>query len=581
MLSFQRVGNSAYRDVPGVYSHIMDPNERRRMALAEIDKAPFGWYHARLIVVTGVGFFTDAYSLFAIQLTTAMMGIVFWQESNGGVIPHNSDTAIKVATSAGAVIGQVVFGYLADLLGRKKMYGIELMMIISATLAQALCSPSKAVSFLGVLIFWRVAMGIGIGGDYPLSAVITAEFASTRWRGAIVAAVFAMQGLGQFAAAVMALVVTAAHRKSLEPVASVGECKGDCLKAVDTMWRIIIGFGGIPGWFALYYRLTIPETPRYTFDVLYDIEKGAADARRYRSGQRGEGFADRLKQARARQDMMKYRTPRPTVIEAIRYFSNWTNFMRLVGTAGSWFFLDVAFYGINLNSSSVLSAIGFDQTGNIYQMLRNAAVGQLVLICAGSIPGYWFTVATVDWLGRRVIQIAGFLILTVLFAVIGFHFENLTQGSLFALYVLAQFFFNWGPNATTFISPGEVFPTRVRSTAHGLSAGAGKVGAILAQVVFAPMVKRGATPTNSSPWLRGVMQIFALFMFCGMLTSFLVPETKRRTLEDIAGERGDSAVYELQFVSQFFSPAAGREGKKRLSGNWTWRGLANKYFNLV
>ena len=63
MLSFQRVGNSAYRDVPGVYSHIMDPNERRRMALAEIDKAPFGWYHVRLIVVTGVGFFTDAYSV--------------------------------------------------------------------------------------------------------------------------------------------------------------------------------------------------------------------------------------------------------------------------------------------------------------------------------------------------------------------------------------------------------------------------------------------------------------------------------------------------------------------------------------
>ena len=373
-----------------------------------------------------------------------MLGIVFWQESNGGVMPHNSDTAIKIATPAGAVIGQVVFGYLADLLGRKKMYGIELMMIISATLAQALCSPSKAVSFVGVLIFWRVAMGIGIGGGYPLSAVITAEFASTRWRGAIVAAVFAMQGIGQFAAAVMALVVTAAHKKSLESVTSVGECKGDCLKAVDTMWRIIIGFGGIPGWFALYYRLTIPETPRYTFDVLYDIEKGTADARRYRSGQKGEGFPDRLKQARARQDMMKYHMPRPTVMEAIRYFSNWTTFMRLVGTAGSWFFLDIAFYGLNLNSSSVVSAIGFNQTGNVYLMLWNAAVGQLVLTCAGSIPGYWFTVATVDWLGRRVIQIAGFLILTVLFAVIGFHFGDLTQGSLLALYVLAQFFFNWG-----------------------------------------------------------------------------------------------------------------------------------------
>jgi PHS family inorganic phosphate transporter-like MFS transporter len=55
--------NSAYHDVEAVYSHIMDPNERRRMALAEIDKAPLGWYHLRLVVVTGVGFFTDAYSV--------------------------------------------------------------------------------------------------------------------------------------------------------------------------------------------------------------------------------------------------------------------------------------------------------------------------------------------------------------------------------------------------------------------------------------------------------------------------------------------------------------------------------------
>lgn len=62
-LSPRRVGNSAYHDVNAVYSHIIDPIERRRMVLAEIDKAPLGWYHLRLVVVTGVGFFTDAYSV--------------------------------------------------------------------------------------------------------------------------------------------------------------------------------------------------------------------------------------------------------------------------------------------------------------------------------------------------------------------------------------------------------------------------------------------------------------------------------------------------------------------------------------
>jgi MFS transporter, PHS family, inorganic phosphate transporter len=56
-------GNSAYQDVAYIYNHIVDPNERRRLVLAEIDKSPFGWYHIRAIVVAGVGFFTDAYDV--------------------------------------------------------------------------------------------------------------------------------------------------------------------------------------------------------------------------------------------------------------------------------------------------------------------------------------------------------------------------------------------------------------------------------------------------------------------------------------------------------------------------------------
>jgi PHS family inorganic phosphate transporter-like MFS transporter len=168
-------GNSAFHNFHNDFAHIADPNERRRLALGEIDRAPFGWYHVRAVVVAGVGFFTDAYDIFAINLVTQMMGLVFWQKSNKGKIPTNSDTAIKVATSGGTVIGQVGFGWLADIVGRKRMYGLELIIIIFATLAQSLSSPSAAVSIVGLIIFWRVIMGIGIGGDYPLSAIITSE----------------------------------------------------------------------------------------------------------------------------------------------------------------------------------------------------------------------------------------------------------------------------------------------------------------------------------------------------------------------------------------------------------------------
>ena len=142
------------------FKHIADPNERRRLALAEIDQAPFGWYHVRACVVAGVGFFTDAYDLFIVSLLTIMLGIVFWPQAKGKM-PTTADTAIKVSTSAGTVIGQVGFGALADIFGRKRMYGIELIIMIIATLGQALSSPSRAVSVTGLIIFWRVVMGVG------------------------------------------------------------------------------------------------------------------------------------------------------------------------------------------------------------------------------------------------------------------------------------------------------------------------------------------------------------------------------------------------------------------------------------
>jgi PHS family inorganic phosphate transporter-like MFS transporter len=172
-------GNAAFHNFNNDYAHIADPNERRRLALAEVDKAPFGWYHVRAILVAGIGFFTDAYDIFAIGIVTTMLGVVYWQDgslANGvrGVIPPNSDTAIKVATSGGTVIGQLGFGWLADMVGRKKMYGLELILIIFATVAQALSSDSPAMSIVGTIIFWRVLMGGKfISGPITIKAILT------------------------------------------------------------------------------------------------------------------------------------------------------------------------------------------------------------------------------------------------------------------------------------------------------------------------------------------------------------------------------------------------------------------------
>ncbi|OCT50411.1 Inorganic phosphate transporter PHO84 [Cladophialophora carrionii] len=559
-------GNAAFHNFHNDFAHIQDPNERRRLALAEIDKAPFGWYHIRAIIVAGIGFFTDAYDIFAINLVTAMLGVVYWQDAsnpkNAGKIPSNSDTAIKVATSGGTVIGQLGFGWLADVVGRKRMYGLELILIIFATLAQALSSDSPAISVVGLIIFWRVMMGIGIGGDYPLSSIITSEFATTKWRGAMMGAVFAMQGIGQFTAAIIALIVVSGFHNSLKTAATVDLCDGVCQLAVDKMWRVIIGFGAVPGCIALYFRLTIPETPRYTFDVARDSEKAVEDVKAYRSGQR-EGKPDEVSRAAVLQDSrQRLDPPKASWSDFWRHYSQWRHGKVLIGTAGSWFFLDVAFYGLGLNNSIILQAIGYAKGDDVYEIFRNTAVGNLIIVCAGAIPGYWVTVATVDTLGRKPIQMMGFILLTIIFIVIGFAYSHLGEGGLLALYVLAQFFFNFGPNATTFIVPGECFPTRYRSTSHGISAASGKVGAIVAQTVFGPLRTKGhPTSANPSPWLNHVMQIFALFMLCGCFTTLLIPETKRKTLEELAGEVPGTKNYDPESAghrkSSYVPPASG------------------------
>ncbi|KAF8424180.1 major facilitator superfamily domain-containing protein [Tirmania nivea] len=526
-------GNSAFRNFNNQFAHVTDPNERRRLALAEIDKAPFGWYHIRAVVVAGIGFFTDAYDIFAINMVTVMLGIVYFPR---GAITEHADTAIKVATSCGTVAGQLGFGWLADVIGRKKIYGLELMVIIFTTMAQALSSNSASISITGILVFWRVIMGIGIGGDYPLSSIITSEFATTKWRGAMMGAVFAMQGVGQLAAALVAFICTVAFKKQLQTAQTFATCDDHCKQAVDRIWRIVIGFGAVPACVALYYRLTIPETPRYTFDVARDVEKAAADSEAFLNNQ-AAGDVDEIRQIEARANAGALTVPEASWADFWKHYSQWRFFKILLGTAGSWLLLDVAFYGLGLNNSIILNTIGYSTNPKVYQQLRNNAVGNLILICAGAIPGYWVTVFTVDTIGRKPIQLMGFALLTALFFGIGFGFHKLSSNGLLALYVLCQFFFNFGPNATTFIVPGECFPTRYRSTSHGISAASGKIGAILAQTLIGPLRTRGAAPgSGASPWLNNVMKIFAGFMAAGTLITFLIPETKRKTLEQLVYE---------------------------------------------
>jgi len=88
-------------------------------------------------------------------------------------------------------------------------------------------------------------MGVGIGGDYPISATIMSEYANVKDRGKLIALVFSNQALGSLAAAAVGIISALV----LPP----------CIA-----WRVMVGIGAIPAATVIYLRRKVPETPRYS-----------------------------------------------------------------------------------------------------------------------------------------------------------------------------------------------------------------------------------------------------------------------------------------------------------------------------
>ncbi|KAI8865361.1 putative sugar transporter, partial [Ramicandelaber brevisporus] len=124
-------------------ARLVELDKKRRDALAAIDNAKFGWFHIRACLVAGVGFFTDAYDLFVINMVALMLGYIYFADAAGdkkNTLPKWTDSLLKASAQIGTLIGQLLFGFLADRLGRKRMYGVELMIIVIGTIGCALSS---------------------------------------------------------------------------------------------------------------------------------------------------------------------------------------------------------------------------------------------------------------------------------------------------------------------------------------------------------------------------------------------------------------------------------------------------------
>ncbi|MBO0771331.1 MAG: MFS transporter [Actinobacteria bacterium] len=448
--------------------------------LAALDDASLSRFHLRAVLVSGMGFFTDAYDLFVIGIASALIKTE-WNLSSDRLATLN---AVMLGA---AFLGAFVFGRVADLLGRKRVYWLVAAIMVVGALGSAL-APS-----FWVLIGFRFLLGIGVGGDYPVSAVLMSEYANRKDRGRLVGMVFSTQALGLIVGPLIAL-------------ALLGAGTGN-----DIAWRTMLALGAVPAAAVVYLRRRMPESPRYQVQVQGQPHEAAAHITRFTDG---IVTSEPISRIRHRMGLLAFLTNR-------RYL------VMLAGTAGTWFLLDYAYYGNTISTPQILKLIAPGAS------TMTAIAIQLAIFVVAAVPGYLLGIARLDRIGHRRLQLTGFAMMAACFLVIGLVPGLTTAVVPFLLvYGVSYFFTEFGPNMTTFVMPSEIYPVTMRATGHGISAGIGKFGAFVGVFLF-PLLQTGLG-------LRGTLLLTGGVSVAGLLLTLVLPEPAGLSLEEIAS--GPAAV---------------------------------------
>ncbi len=445
-------------------------NKSSQSIIEQIETGKTTRSHYRVLALSGAGVFMDGYDLFIISVALLQIKPFF----NASTL----DVSF-IASSAilGAVFGAVIFGNLADRVGRKKLYVIDLLFFV---VFGALSAFSQNVI---ELVITRFLLGIGIGADYPISASYIAEFVNSKQRGRLIASVFSFQGLGIFSAVGVSIL--------LFPTSS-------------DAWRWMLLSGVFPAIIALTLRTRMPETPRW-----YVAHGQVGKAREVMS--KFFGYA-------VTEDQLEVVVEKVSVRELL--LSPYAR--RVIFTSVSWFLVDVGVYGIGILTPTFIHSL-FPNTS----LLASAETTGFLTIFAGF--GYLSAIGLIDIVGRKKLQIIGFFGMAIPLFLAALFYQASTLSFSLLLVLLAAFYIleNLGPNTTTWIYPVELFPTRLRGTGHGIAATVGKIGALVA-TFFLPFV---LTILGEGTMLS----LVAIACACGaFLTLAMGIETKKLSLDDVS-----------------------------------------------
>lgn len=434
-------------------------------------------FQRQVAVLSGAGMFLDGFDVSVIAV--ALPGLKKQWEISGAMEGIVASSAI-----VGMFLGMLFGGKLADALGRRKMYMIDLSGFVIFALLAALTQNAWQ------LIASRFLLGLFIGGDYPISSSITAEFTAPQKRGRFIILMSLFWQLGAFFAYFTGILMY-----------PIGE----------SAWRWMLGLGAVLAAITLILRHKVPESPRWLRQHGRIAE--ANEVMAAITAIRGEYFAPTEPQ-QVREDSEARKS---------RLYGTWwelfspTMIRSTIFCSVFWFAFAVSFYGIQMYTPSILEP--FTKGNTILAYIGSSIIALLGV--AGAAIGMY----TVEKVGRRPQMLWCFVGMIVVLGALAL-ITDPSVGVLIVLLAFAILLANLGPGVLDMVYPNELFPTRLRASGTGFAGSVSRIGAILGVGVFPAMVENWGM--SRATWLFAGVAVFGL-----VVSYFLAPETKGKTLEEL------------------------------------------------
>lgn len=426
-----------------------------------IDEAPMTPFLRKIALFSSGGSFLDGYVL-------SLIGVALTQIVPTMSLTAGESAAIGASVMVGILVGTIGGGYLTDLIGRRKMFIVDILAIALFSVLSTFASGAWQLAAA------RFFIGVFVGADYPIATALIAEFTPKRHRAVSMGVVSAAWYLGATVAAVV----------------------GYVLYGVEDGWKWMLGSAVVPCAVLLIGRHDIPESP------LWLAQKGReAEARAV--GRQVFGAEVEL-----RAEAPSPRTPLRRLLQG--------GYLKRMVFLGVFILCQVVpMYAIYTFGPEIMTAFGLGEGREA--ILGESAVSLFFLI--GSVPAmFWL-----NSLGRRPLLLLSLLMMAVGLLVLGLWPDAPVTVVILAFGLYA--FFSGGPGILQWLYPNELFPTEVRATAVGVSIGFSRIGTILATYATPLFLEAcGVGPV--------MLAAFALVMAGLVLSYFVAPETRGKSLSE-------------------------------------------------